>query len=333
MEIAEEVVKELNRLKDVAKWKLLTRDASDDFSDKPMPAEGARTGQNSMIEISDASEAVAGSPTESLKSVASAVSSRISDAASVPSSAVLGEEQGTLESVASQVTEIVGDSAASTMKSLTSLASQAGANGESRISGPVFGSEEPLADKAGSSISSATSSIASRMKDKPMDDRAKSLLAAAKSKRDQASKSVSAAQPGSGSLAAKAAETLSRAASNAGSGINQVSASAESAATQASKKVMGGAMAQSVEAREPVFDDFIDDSDDTTYSERIQNLVSGAGAKYADITRAVSEAILKPTSTQGTVEQVTSLAIEQYESAIAAASSVLYGAKPGTGSR
>ena len=84
-------------------------------------------------------------------------------------------------------------------------------------------------------------------------------------------------------------------------------------------------MAQKVEAKQIIYDDIIDDSDDMSHSEKIQSVVSEAGDHAAQLTKAISEALLNPTSTQGTVESVTSLASEQYERALSAASSVLYG--------
>ncbi|KAF2114135.1 hypothetical protein BDV96DRAFT_647616 [Lophiotrema nucula] len=95
-------------------------------------------------------------------------------------------------------------------------------------------------------------------------------------------------------------------------------------ATKAPKKVFGGANAQVIaEAKQIIFDDVIDEEE--TYSQRLQSLVAEAGDHAADLTKAVSEALFKPTPTQGTVESVTSLASEQYEKALSAASSVLYG--------
>jgi hypothetical protein len=91
-------------------------------------------------------------------------------------------------------------------------------------------------------------------------------------------------------------------------------------------------MAQFVEAKQIVYEDIIgDSSDDDSYSEKIQSMASEAGDKFADITRAVSEALLKPASTQGIVESVTSLAAEQYASALAAARAALYEPEQGTG--
>ena len=87
-------------------------------------------------------------------------------------------------------------------------------------------------------------------------------------------------------------------------------------------------MAQEVAASTPIFDDIIDDSEDATFSKKVQSAVNDAGDKYADVTKAVSEALLgRP---QGTMESVSSVASEQYSSALAAASSVLYGTTKGT---
>lgn len=60
-------------------------------------------------------------------------------------------------------------------------------------------------------------------------------------------------------------------------------------------------------------------------------MASEVGDKFSDITRAVSEAMLKPSSTQGSVESVTSLAAEQYSKALSAASVAMYGSTLGTG--
>ena len=87
--------------------------------------------------------------------------------------------------------------------------------------------------------------------------------------------------------------------------------------------------AETVEARKIVFEDIVDDSDDETFSEKLQSMASEAGDRYADITKAVSEALLGPTSTQ--TVHVTKLAADKYSSALAAASAALYGTEKGTG--
>jgi len=88
-------------------------------------------------------------------------------------------------------------------------------------------------------------------------------------------------------------------------------------------------MAQHVEARKIVYEDIVDDSDDDSFSEKLQSLASEAGDRYSDITKAVSEAMLKPTRTEES--PMTRLAADKYSSALAAASSVLYGTEQGTG--
>ena len=105
------------------------------------------------------------------------------------------------------------------------------------------------------------------------------------------------------------------------------SESVSSMASKASTKIYGGAMAQKVGDQKPILDDLVDD--DVTYSEKIQSIIEQAGEKYSDITDAVNEALGRATVTQGTVESVTSLANEQYSSALAAASNILYGTEQG----
>jgi hypothetical protein len=88
-------------------------------------------------------------------------------------------------------------------------------------------------------------------------------------------------------------------------------------------------MAEHVEARQIVFEDIVDGSDDTSFSEKLQSMASEAGDRYSDITKAVSEALLGPTSTQ--TIHVTKLAADKYSSALSAASVALYGTEQGTG--
>ena len=110
--------------------------------------------------------------------------------------------------------------------------------------------------------------------------------------------------------------------------MSEASTSASSVASEASKKVYGGAMAQAVKEQKPILDDLVDE--DATYSEQMQGMVDQAGERYADVTRAVSEALFQATKTQGTAESVTSVASEQYSKALEAASSALYGTQQGS---
>ena len=147
---------------------------------------------------------------------------------------------------------------------------------------------------------------------------------------------VSKASSKASEAATAGQDKLSSGASNVAEGIESateaVKQNAEevlSAASEAPKKVWGGANAQVLaEAKQIIFDDVIDDDDDDdeqTYSEKLQDFVADAGDRASDLSRVVSQALLGPTKTQGSAESVTSLASEQYAKAIAAASSVLYG--------
>jgi len=86
-------------------------------------------------------------------------------------------------------------------------------------------------------------------------------------------------------------------------------------------------MAVKVEAKQIVLDTPFDD--EQSYSDAIAKMIEKAGEKATDLTKAIRDAMLQPTPTQGAVESVTSLASEKYVKAMAAASSVLYGTTPG----
>ncbi len=88
-------------------------------------------------------------------------------------------------------------------------------------------------------------------------------------------------------------------------------------------------MAAQVEARQIIFEDVTDNPDDTGFSEKLQSMANEAGDRFSDITKAVSEALLGPTSTQ--TVRVTKLAADKYSSALSAASVALYGTEHGTG--
>lgn len=293
MAVAEDAARELARLKDVANWKLRVQDTSDDFSTRKMPAAAAKAAQQVADKISDVSSAVAGSSQGTMGSIASVASESAADVASSASSAVVNTEAGVVEHAATKVSEAI-------------LGSQAATD---------------------SVVSVASSKVrdASAVADRSLRPRAQSILSAAKFKKDQASSSVI------GTPAPAHESILSRASSSIESVSSVVSEALPGVdAKSASSKVWGGAMAQSVDTKKVVYiDDIIEDDDgDITYSERLQSAFSAAGDKATDLTRAISEAIRKPSSTQiiqGAVESMTSLASEQYERALLAASSVLYG--------
>lgn len=367
METAEEAAKELARLKETGRWKISTGDSSDDWASKIMPAAAVVAGQKVAEKMSDASEAIIGTSTAqgTMESVASAASSSIADAvssgssivndaASSISSSVIGTPQGSVESVnsvgsasassladnasssiigtqqgsvesassvakasassiADQVSSSVIGTSQGNVESVASLASESASSLSDEASSLIIGTEPGFAEKVSSSVQSAASVVSG----------------SASGLSDDASSLVSQASTSLSSLSSSASSSISKSASGTSS---SVSSSVSSAANTASKKVWGGAMAQFVEAKQIVYEDIIgDSSDDDSYSEKIQSMASEAGDKFADITRAVSEALLKPASTQGIVESVTSLAAEQYASALAAARAALYEPEQGTG--
>ncbi|KAI4937845.1 uncharacterized protein J4E92_000458 [Alternaria infectoria] len=198
--------------------------------------------------------------------------------------------------VSSQASEAVQGSSTPLTESIASSVKEAASKASSQVSEAVSGSSTPVAESVASSVQKAASEVSS-----------------------QASEAIYG-EPSSESL-------LSQASSKASEVIDDT-ASKASAAYESPKKVWGGANAQIIaEAREPVLDEPLADDDEVvdTYSSKVQSVVADAGDRAAEMSRAVSEALLGPAKTQGTVESASSIASEQYASALAAASSVLYG--------
>ena len=305
MALAEETAKELARLKEVGAWKMEAGDVSDDFSTKYIPAEAANAAQKVVKKVSSASEQIVGTSQGTPESVLSQATQQASDAASSISSAVIGTEPGLAEQATAKVAEaasVVSESASEAIigtpqplsESIISAVKDKAGHAASDVSEAVIGTPPPLHESVASQISESAASAAS---------------------------AVSEAIPGSSTPVTESISSLT----------SSVGSSASSVASKASKKVYGGAMAQKVGGEQkPILDDVINDEDDSTYSETMQKMVDQAGDKYADITNAVSEALMKATSTQGTVESASSVANEQYSAALAAASSVLYGTQQGT---
>lgn len=362
MSVAEETAKELGRLKGVAKWKIAAGDATDDFSTKVIPpaAEKAKQQVVEKVEdtIEDIKEAVLGSSQGIVESATSVVSEKTERAASTASSsaesaaskiseAVVGSEKPSAESAASEavssasgaaskVSEGVAGKEQAAPESVTSKIKSSASSAASVASEAVVGSESGLSDSftdAASTVSNAiigsetglaegiSASLSSMVEDnaggKSLGPKAASILSAGKAKKEAASKGVeSAAEEAASSISS----TSSDAASSASSAVNKAASSASSA----SKKVFAGANAQIlVEAREPILDDIVDD--EASYSERIQSMVDGVKDQAAYLTEVIEDALGMATSTQGTVESMTSVASDQYESAMSAASSVLFG--------
>lgn len=219
------------------------------------------------------------------------VLNNVEDATSKVSEAIVGSETPVSESVASSIKNAASDA--------SSKISQA----SSRVYKSVVGSETPSAQSTLSQASSKASGVVA-----------------------EGASSISSGASKAASSVSSAASSVSSSASSAASEAKEAVVEKASTATESPKKVWGGVAAQVlVEAREPVLDDIIDDDEDESYSVKLQSIVADAGDRAAELTRAVSEALLGTTRTQGSVESATSLASEQYAKAIAAASQALYG--------
>jgi hypothetical protein len=160
-----------------------------------------------------------------------------------------------------------------------------------------------------------------------------SLTDSVKSAASTASSKISEASPELSQLQAKASSVASKVSKGAESVVSQASDAASSGSSYVEEKVetvskkvdppkvWGGVSAGFVEGRQVVLDEDFED----TWSDKISSILDAAGDKASDLTSAVSQALLQPTKTQGTVESVTSLASKQYAEALYAASSILFG--------
>ena len=251
---------------------------------------------------------------------AAKVGQSVTDKAKSISEEAVGTPQGTMESVVS---------------SISGQASLAAADASSQ----VIGTEPSMVEHAQSgivdSVSAASEQVSEAVIDTPR-PQAESVASAAYDAADQKVLKASEAiigtpPPPQESAVSKGSENLDSVTKEAASAAFTASSSASSAAGKASSKAFAGAMAQEVGEQKPIFDDVLDNDDDLTFSEKIQSMVEQAGSKYSDVTKAVSEAMLKPSSTQGTVESITAAAEGRYSQALEAASRALYGTTQGTG--
>ena len=244
--------------------------------------------------------------TKPIPAKAAAGAQKVMDKISSASEQAVGTSQGTVEAVVSEATE----KAANVVSSASSV---------------IMGTEPGIAEQASSQATAATNVVSEKVKG-ASEEMIGSSTPVYESIASQASDSGSSI---ASALSDAVLGSSTPATESASSILGSASSSASSLASQATRKVYGGAMAQEVKGQKPILDDVITDNDDMTYSEKLQDMVNQAGDKYGDITRAVSDALLKATSTQGTVESASSIVDEQYSKAIAAASSVLYGTQTG----
>ncbi|KAF1816248.1 hypothetical protein P152DRAFT_115747 [Eremomyces bilateralis CBS 781.70] len=308
MLLAEDAARELLRLKDVARWKAISKDDTDDFSTKSIPP----------IVIKKAKKA-----TDVAKEAAAGLSNSSSSTA------------GSLESAASVVTEDLPSSATS----LSGEESGSSTSLLSKASEAVVGSEQGSLESASSAASSSLSDSSNS---------ASSMLSAASSNAESAQGSaVSAAKEKVDQVSGAVIGTPAPPLEDASSSASDPASEATESAASATKRVLGGAEAQFVQAREVVLDSPLND-DDATLGEKVQerleqlssivreaivrpssthgaveSATSVASEKFDEGVAAASS-ILYGTQ-QGAVESLTSVAAEQYASAVTAASYAIYG--------
>ncbi|KAI2481871.1 hypothetical protein Ptr902_06252 [Pyrenophora tritici-repentis] len=232
---------------------------------------------------------------ENVGDVSSQISEAIQGSSTPVTESVASSAEEAYAEVSSQASEAVQGSSTALTESVASSISNAASAASSQASEVVVGSETPLAESVTSSVEEAASQVSS-----------------------QASEAIQDTLPSE--------SVLSQASSKASEVVDDTAATATEV-YNAPKKVFGGANAQILaEAKQVVFDQPLDDEDDDdTYSGKVQEVLAGAGDRAAEMSRAVSEALLGPTKTQGSVKSASSIASEQYAKALAAASSVLYG--------
>lgn len=296
---------------------------------------GTQTGSIESA-ASKASEAIIGTEQPAVESVRSVVAESASSVASAVSESVIGTEPGVVEKAATKASEAVIGTEQPALESVTSVVAESASSVASAVSESVIGTEPGVAEKAATKASEAIigteipaiESISSAVKSgessvsASLGPKAASALAEANSMKDQVSSSViGTSTPAAESVVSEASSSLSSVASVASEAV--AGSSSSNIAEKASKKVMGGVMAQAVpEVREIVFDDEIEEGD--TYSDKVQSIMSKAGDHASYLTQAVQDAI-KPTTTQGKVQAASSLANDQYLSAVEAASSMFFG--------
>lgn len=160
MVFTEETAKELARLRDVAKWKISARDATDDFDTRSIPVVAAAASAATALSDSASSiilgetgrlESLASDASNTASSGLSGVSAAAQDAVSSASSAVVGSSTGSVESFTSSVL----DGASSALNSATSSASLLASSATAPPSEGILSSASSIADSISSSAASA----------------------------------------------------------------------------------------------------------------------------------------------------------------------------------
>ncbi|KAI9819073.1 MAG: hypothetical protein M1826_001203 [Phylliscum demangeonii] len=152
MSLAEEAATELSRLKDVGRWKVEARDASDDFSTRSLPPVAMRAGQAVMEKVNGAADVLRNDVPAAAASPVSAAASGVKNAASSVSSYVTPSEPGLVEKASSALSESIVGPPQSFIKKVDSSASAA-------VSGTVSPAAEVVRSRAADNVKAASSAI------------------------------------------------------------------------------------------------------------------------------------------------------------------------------
>ncbi|KAF2725300.1 hypothetical protein K431DRAFT_281246 [Polychaeton citri CBS 116435] len=344
MAIAEDTANELARLKEVAKWKVDIQDATDDFETHAIPTKINQIKEDVMSKAATAAAHLS----ETSEELAASALSAASSASSVASSLVYGSESNVLESATTTASSISSELVGSDVPVSEQVASSiSSATSEVKVATASLGPEaasivaagKAKKDDAAESMASQSSSASDALSTaaESASSLADDAISSVKSGVAQASRAVNQESDFTDTLsevtesASSIASQASKSAlgeSDLGDSLTDATSTVASAGAKASKKVFGGAMAQEIpHSSGPILDDIIDDTD--AISERLSAIYSAAKGRAGELTQAVADAVKSGTSTQGTAESITSVANEQYESAISAASSVLFGTEKG----
>ena len=255
MSVTENAAKELIRLRDVAKWKIAARDATDDFDTRAIPAVAAAASAAASY-AGDLKDAIVGTKQGTIESMSSVASEGIVDASKSASSAAYGTT-GTLESFASDASSSasqLSNSASSVILGTTGTI-EAAASGASSIAASVASDASSSGTSAISKVSSAASDAASNASSAV----AGTSTGTVESLSAQLSDAVSSATNSAESLAASATAGPSEGILSSGSSIvDIVSSSASSAVLSASA------------------------------SQKLQDAVDAAGDKASDLTSSLT---------------------------------------------
>jgi hypothetical protein len=290
MSIAEDAAKELLRLKEVGRWKLLAGDASDDFSTKHIPPAAPVVAQKIIDEAQEANQGTA----ESLSSVASpsivkAASSASASAASVADyiKEYAADATAIAESAASSISSIVAATPQGSIDRVISAAPESANSATQKISNAVIGtSQKPV-----KSLISAAQLPASSI----IENVSNSVIGTSQA-------SVESIVPTAEVSASSVGEEFSSAVIETPQGkvdsvISAAHSSASSIGEKASSSVVGASQGS------------------------VESLVSAAQASASSIDEKVSSSVLG--TSQGKVESVISVAQDSASSIVQKASSYI----------